>query len=305
MKSKIDIIIRTNNREIFLKRSLKSINNQSFKDFLIYIVNDRGDVNSVKNVINKFDTSFISKITIIDNRDLISMDALLNLGILNSSSEFIHIHDDDDTLDPLFYEKMLNGFEKYPLIFHVDKIYGLCSNTVIIDEKVVDDKIVSIGKTYIEAMNHKSNRISKIDLLIENSISPISFIFRRETIEKTGLFKNDLIVAGDWEFFLRFIKVYEIFTLKEDLAFWHIRRSIIGNANSYVNSVILGNDSIYPTNHTDMDIKLKNEWLFNQFLGDCDTNVIIIHLFNRLKNHIDFKLENLEIELRDSKSNKK
>ena len=89
---KVSVILPMHNAERFLKKSIRSILAQSFSDFEVIIINDGSTDNSLRIV-----ESFRDKrIKILNNSKKIGISNSLNLGIQNSSGEYIARMDADD-----------------------------------------------------------------------------------------------------------------------------------------------------------------------------------------------------------------
>ena len=101
---KVDIIMRTKDRLIFLERGIKSVISQSYKDWELCIVNDGGDSGDIKNLINKF-TNYSKQIKVINHKNSKGRWVAANAGIKATNGELVVIHDDDDTWHPDFLKK--------------------------------------------------------------------------------------------------------------------------------------------------------------------------------------------------------
>ena len=103
-----------------------------------------------------------------------------------------------------------------------------------------------------------------------NVFPPISFVYKREIFAKTGYYREDLPVLGDWEFNLRFMRLYDIYVIPEELAFYHHR--IEEKEGKYSNSVVKDDSK-----HKFYDALIRNELLRQ----DLDYNSMGIgHLVN-------------------------
>ncbi|NFO04757.1 glycosyltransferase [Clostridium botulinum] len=243
--AKVAIIMRTKDRNIFLKRAIESVVNQTYKEWILVIVNDGGNIKTVKDILGKYE-KYKEKIQLINNLKSLGMEAASNKGIQSVESDYIVIHDDDDTWENEFLNKTVtyleNNIECSGVITH--------SNKVI--EKV-EGEIISIKK--IKPFNTYLKQIIDLyELCLKNLFSPISFIYRRKVFEKIGYYDESLPVLGDWEFNLRFIKLYDIHIIEERLANYHQRPQI--KKGIYSNSIVGGRKT-----HLYYETLIKNKLL--------------------------------------------
>lgn len=89
---KVSVVLPVYNSEKYLKKSIKSILDQSFSDFEIIAIND----GSIDNSLSILDSFHDKRIKIFHNIKNIGISASLNFGIQNSSGEYIARMDADD-----------------------------------------------------------------------------------------------------------------------------------------------------------------------------------------------------------------
>lgn len=211
--NRIAVITRTKNRPLLLSRCLDSLSKQTYKDFLWVIVNDNGHIEEVDAIARKAAEKKIS-IQVIHRTESIGISAAANDGITSSTSEFIHLHDDDDTLEENFYQETIAFLDAKP---HYS---GVITSTTRVDEKIESDRVIVLNR-YEYYKFDSTLYIS--DLIWKNQFSPISFIYRRKTLETIGMYDESLPVLEDWDFNLRFVQKYEIGVIPKFLANYHWR----------------------------------------------------------------------------------
>jgi glycosyltransferase involved in cell wall biosynthesis len=122
----ISIIIPYYNRPIKLERALKSIENQTYKDFEIIVVDD----NSQKTPLN----STLKKVAYIKNQINRGPGYSRNVGLKIAKGDYVCFLDSDDYLHPLFFEKCLNKIQNCK-----SEISFVYSNTMLVsNEKEID-----------------------------------------------------------------------------------------------------------------------------------------------------------------------
>ncbi|MBE9593899.1 MAG: glycosyltransferase family 2 protein, partial [Proteobacteria bacterium] len=103
--NKVAIITRTLNRPILLRRAAQSILNQTFEDYIWVVVNDGGEKEPINDAVSNFPED---KVIVIHNPTRVGMEAASNIGLKSSESEYVVIHDDDDTWHPEFLKKTVS-----------------------------------------------------------------------------------------------------------------------------------------------------------------------------------------------------
>lgn len=212
--AKILIVTRTKNRTILLQRAIESVLAQTYNDWHHVIVNDGGNIEELERIVYSFRPDYRGRITIINNPKSHGMEHASNIGIKSQTSDLIAIHDDDDTWQPNFLERMINELESshaQGVVCHINQKFETISNST-----------VSIIKSrYLDPLLNDS--ISYRSLEYKNLFLPISFIFKREVYEELDGYDERFDVCGDWDFHYRFLKVHRLVVIKERLANYHIR----------------------------------------------------------------------------------
>jgi len=246
--SQVAVITRTKNRPLLLERAINSVLSQTFSDWQMAIVNDGGDINSVEALIEKHRNDFNGRVVTIHNPHSLGMEAASNVGINSTKSNYVVIHDDDDSWRPQFLEKTVDFLQRAAF----PNIKGVITHSTRIVEIIKNDNAIKI-KTK-ESFNTWLENVSLYRMAAGNVFPPISFLFQRAVFDKIGLYNESLPVLGDWEFNLRFLRYFDIGVVPELLANYHHRLTI--NSGDYSNSVIGDNDK-----HKFFDNLLRNQWL--------------------------------------------
>lgn len=226
MSSSVAIITRTKNRPLFLRRALLSVLGQTYPHWSHVIVNDGGDPKEVEAIIASFKQEYAGRVQIIHHATSLGMEAASNAGIRASNSDYLLIHDDDDTLDPDFLKETVSYLNNTAWL----TIRGVVTLTTRIDEHLTNCFIIEDKRTLFRSLN---GCIRIDDMAKINPYAPISFLFSREVLNEIGFFDERLPVLGDWDFNLRFILKYDIGVISKKLANYHHRPQIkagdIGN----------------------------------------------------------------------------
>lgn len=243
----VALVTRTKNRPALLERALHSVLAQSFQSWVHVIVNDGGDVAVLQQLLSAYLEPYAGRLVLVSSEMSEGMEAASNAGIRNSESEFIVIHDDDDSLEPEFLEKTVSYLREpgWP------NVRGVVTLSNLVCERVEGGKVTELSRSLYRPMRG-CIRIS--DMAVVNQYAPISFLFRRDTLQEVGLYDERLPVLGDWDFNLRFLAKFDIGVLPEALANYHQRPSNF--SQQYGNSLFAQQDR-----HALYDGLIRNAWL--------------------------------------------
>jgi len=279
----VAVILRTKDRPLFLERALKDIFSQTYQNFEVIIVNDSGDINILELVIKDFMNS--GKIRVVNNKECEGFAKSSNIGINNSKSDFIVIHDDDDTWDVRFLEKTVSVLNKpninneYPM--------GVATHIIKIIEGLNEENS-DIKEISREEYNMTIQYVNLFYMLGQNQFAPISFLYRRDVLKIVGYYNEELPTMDDWDFNQRFLLYYDILLIKEPLAYYHVRLS---EDPKYANSVTVNKQKMKNLNNFIKNKYLrediKNEKLGIGYLMNISQNIIEIQRsLNRIENYL-------------------
>lgn len=177
MVPKISIIVPIYNAEKYLMDSIKSILNQTFRDFELILVND-GSTDCSDEICKQFE-SIDNRITYVKKNNGGSSSAK-NFGVAISKGKYIGFVDADDTIDDSYIENLFKGT--------TDEEVDLCVGNVAFKKQVnnqLETKKITIYpgiftlqeylKFYPEYMPHAIigapwNKLFKRDIIIKNQL---------------------------------------------------------------------------------------------------------------------------------------
>ena len=228
---RVAVIMRTKDRPILLQRALDSVLSQTYTDWALVVVNDGGDPEPVRQLVEARRAAFQGRVLVINNPVSTGMENASNAGVTNSASEFLVVHDDDDAWDPKFLERCVS---------HLDtsspEVGGVVTHATVVIEDIEGEEVIERQRFLFKNME----ALELTRLSVENQFPPISFLFRRVVMETVGLFDGELPVLGDWDFHLRAAQRFRIDVLREPLAFYHHRSA--GTTSEYGNTVVAQKD---------------------------------------------------------------
>ncbi len=208
MSPKISVIIPAYNSEKFIKRTIQSVLNQTYKDFEVIIVDD-GSTDNTKEVVEEFQKKD-SRIKYLWQENSGAPARPKNKGIKESKGKYIAFLDHDDEWLPEKLEKQLVLFEKQKN----SKLRFVSSWGLIFNAKE--------NQTYEHKIKKRGNVFQ--ELLANNFILSCSSIFlKKEIFESVGFFDENLKFSDDWEMWIRIAQKYEFDFINEALFkyYWH------------------------------------------------------------------------------------
>lgn len=184
----VDVIIPTFNRAYLIERALKSVLNQTYRDFKIYVIDD-GSVDKTAEVLKPY----LSQLQYIKTENY-GVSAARNRGINLSRSPWLAFLDSDDEWQPNKLEiQMQNALKGNLPLWYCDEIW--MRNGVRVQKKQKHQK--SGGELFYRSLE-------------QCLIGPSCALIKRDLFKEIGLFKEDFVVCEDYDFWLRACARYEI-----------------------------------------------------------------------------------------------
>lgn len=237
--AKVAIITRTKDRSLFLERAIKSVYSQSYSDYEHVIVNDGGDKQKVEAIIDSQPQDIKEKIRLFHReKSSGAPDTIFSESVDRVNSEYIAIHDDDDTWHPDFLTCTVKalGSGAEGVVVRVDNVY----------EKTEDNQIREVKRT---AHMPEMKAVSLYEQCLDNQLTALAFVYRRSAYESVGKYDDTLAVLGDWEYGIRFLQKYDVEYIDPGyaLAYYHRRPS--------------GDNSFASHDHRTNLVKVLNKYL--------------------------------------------
>ncbi len=184
---RISVIMTTFNSGRMIKESIASVLDQDFDDFELVIVNDGGSEETDGHV-DSFDSPRIRYRRLNQNT---GRAAALNEAVLMSRGECIAYLDDDD----VFYPGHLKFLSKALSAGREPLVYGKTLKTAGKNVNGAFKQFKRI-KTIGEDFNRKL-------FFTRTLTTTCAALHKRSLFREMGLFRNDLYVSVDWEFWIR------------------------------------------------------------------------------------------------------
>jgi hypothetical protein len=214
-RGKVLIVMRTRWRLGLLPRALRSVLAQTYRNWFLQIVNDGGPTRLVESEIEPYLHLFQGRLNVMHLPSQLGMEAASNAGIAAQDSDFIAIHDDDDSWRPEFLEVMTGWLDTQNATAGV-------SHSLLVREAWINGRYKTIKRT---SFGPKLEQITPAHLKTRNLFPPISLLFRRRMLHNIGEFHEKLPALGDWHFNKRLAQTEPITVCPQELAIWHLRIS--------------------------------------------------------------------------------
>ncbi len=238
MKEVISVIIPVYNAEKFLKKTIESVVNQSYKNIELILVND-GSIDNSEAICNKYALAD-KKIKVISQKNS-GPAAARNVGVRNTTGNFVFFLDADDFINDKTFEILIAKHNEYQPDLIISNFCKLENNGEIINQKVV---FTPDGESFVDEIKF----LSKTDItdwirhfLKYPSNHLISYCWAR--LYKLSIIKNNNI------FFNEDMRLFEdfVFNLK------YLK---------YTNKIVFVNKSLYtytmPSNHVTASMAIIN-----------------------------------------------
>ena len=203
-KPKISVIISFFNNCDTLEKSLKSILNQSYKDFELIIISDGSNDGSNK-IVKKF---LIKKNNILyfESKKNVGLTKMLNLGIKFSRGEYIARHDADDLSLSSRFKNQIDILKKK-------------KNLDIIGSNA---KYAYKNKTISIKMPEKDRDIKK-KLIFRNTIIHSTVMMRKKIFQNNLSYDEKFIRCQDYELWLRVKNKVKFYNIQKELVFRNVK----------------------------------------------------------------------------------
>ena len=198
-KYKISVVIPTLNRINTLQRALDSVINQTYKPAEIIVVDNGSSDGTLKFLREQY-----PKITILTENKL-GVSSARNKGIKKSINQWIALLDSDDAWHPRKLEiqtSMLDSALKEYNLIHTDEVWFR------------NNKHINQMKKHKKQGGYIFERCLSLCC-----ISPSSVLFKKNILDKVGLFDESLPVCEDYDLWLKICSSEEVLFAQDKLTY--------------------------------------------------------------------------------------
>ncbi|MDH3764695.1 MAG: glycosyltransferase family 2 protein [Nitrosopumilus sp.] len=245
----VSIIMTTMNRKKIIQTSIKSVIQQSYKNWELLIVNDGGE--NIQEIVNSFGDSRIKYIHLEENH---GKSYANNLAIDNSKGEIIAYLDDDDR----WYENHLK--------ISIDELLRVKDRKFVYTDYVKVDCIIDnqIQEQFTYKKELIENQTARVFFVKETNFIPnFTMVHKKELFNKVGKYDTKLDYYEDWDIIRRFSYVTPFIHIPEVTGEYWIDIANTGRNASALTDKKLSEKLEY--------IKNKNDTLKNKTLEKLDT----------------------------------
>ena len=190
-KPLVSVIVPFMNEENFLKETIQSVINQTYKNWELLLVDD-GSTNTSTDIAKEFAELYPYKIFYIehDNHENKGVSITRNLGVERANGSLLAFLDADDLFLPNKLQEQVSYFNKYSEIGVVAEASVYWSKWA--DDKL-DDKTIKIGGENDKVIAPPQLIYNLYPLGSGHAPCPSSLMIRKEVVQKVGGFVPEFI----------------------------------------------------------------------------------------------------------------
>ena len=204
--SKVSVVLPVYNSWEYLKDTIDSIINQTYKDWEIILINEYSSNEKVENIISMYNDK---RIVFIQNDKELGLSESLNKGIRLSSGEYIARIDSGD----IAYR---NRFIKQVDLLKQNHSIGVCGTY----QRHKGKRVNWVHKTPVNKEDCKAA------LLFDCELCHSTVMFKRDIFEKNNLYYDKNYYAEDFELWSRVIEFTNIVNIPEELGLYRVGDNI-------------------------------------------------------------------------------
>lgn len=179
------------NGEDYLNESIKSILNQTHKDFEFIIVND-GSTDRTKSILDQLNDKRIKVIHLKQNQGVSNA---RNIAVQHAKADWIAVQDDDDFSYPNRLEEQAKFIKNHPDVIAVCTfIKSIRGNDAVTDQQLID------------AQDYVNSTVTNEQILLKRFKDCIiccgTALFSKKAFQKVGGYPKGVAIGEDYELFL-------------------------------------------------------------------------------------------------------
>jgi glycosyltransferase involved in cell wall biosynthesis len=180
----VSVLLPTYNRRRYLPQALASVVQQTYRNLEIFVINDGGE--DVSDVVGAFDDP---RVIFLDRRENRGKPYSLNEALGRAQGKYIAYLDDDDMYYRHHVEVLVDALEgeKDCQVAYSD-LYKVYCNVQPGGDREVLSKHVEISRDFDRFM-----------MLYFNHVLHVSLMHRRDVLDRTGLYNENLNILIDWD----------------------------------------------------------------------------------------------------------
>ncbi|MDD6734079.1 MAG: glycosyltransferase family 2 protein [Lachnospiraceae bacterium] len=180
--SRVSVVIPNYNGLVYLKQCLRSLKEQTDKDFEIIVVDNGSTEEGFKECMQEF-----QKVKWILHEQNGGFSFAVNQGIAASSGEFVILLNNDTTVDNAFVSNLVRSMESHPDAFSVQALMVSMKDSERIDD--AGDLFTIFGWSYARGKGKKVSSYSKPVRIFSSCAG--AAIYRKSIFDEIGLFDEN------------------------------------------------------------------------------------------------------------------
>ncbi|WP_406683349.1 glycosyltransferase family 2 protein [Seonamhaeicola sp. MEBiC1930] len=264
------VIIPLYNKEFFIKDTLSSVINQTFKDFEIIIIDD-GSTDKSYDVVNSFNDD---RIQIIRQKNS-GLCASRNKGINHAKGKFIAFLDADDLWMVDFLETI-----NYLIKNHPEQVV-FATNVKLLKHN---------GFPELKAVPFETGNIKVITnffKLLKNIMGPSSLVINKLVFENVGYFDENINYGEEDDFYIRCFSVYNLIYYKGFKTYYRIglKNQLTAPNSNFIRKI--PNYEKYLINNDNKDLQ--------KFLDFVHFRLVVLFKMERNKDKVKFYKKKINV----------
>jgi glycosyltransferase involved in cell wall biosynthesis len=180
----VSVIVPTFNRPLYLARAIDSVVRQNYGNLQIIVVNDGGS--DVTGVVESFNDP---RIAFINRRQNRGKPFSLNEALARAQGKYVAYLDDDDVHYPHHIETLVEALENdSDCGVAYSDLYKVYCRITSDGSRIALSKVVEVSRDF-----------DRFLMLYFNHVLHVSCLHRRDLLDKTGPYNEDLNVMIDWD----------------------------------------------------------------------------------------------------------
>lgn len=232
MKTKVSFIIPCYNSSKYIGKTLKSISEQTYRNFEVILIDD-GSTDNTSDIAREYCEKYKLNYNIIIQKNS-GVSSARNKGISNAKGDYIYFLDSDDTINNMFLEYMMNKieYENLDMVFcgfdFVDEAENV---TMKYNKKYKYLKKIECGEQVVKLMLRE-----KIWICIGGAI------YKKSLIDKYSIsYESSCHNGEDQEFIYKYlIHCEKVNSVKKELIYYYQRSDSMVHSVSLKKFTVLG-----------------------------------------------------------------
>jgi len=252
---KVCVIIPAYNRAEFIRETIDSVLNQTYKNIELIVVDD-GSTDCTMEILQEYK----DRLVVLQHPGGVNkgQSAAINLGMIKSANKYVAILDSDDLFAPEKIQLQVEFLEKHP---YIGLVYG---NGYAINER--GKKIYSIYE-----FGHCEHSDPELVLMDCYFSLPSNSMVRRNVLEEVGGFDEALRSAQDHDMAIRIAEVSKLAYLDKKLFYYRRHGNSISAKNAFLrwkNGFVILDKACGRYNYSTVVVR-KRKAVLHYHLGQC------------------------------------